>query len=76
VWTTRHAGLRVFVLDSLRSFGERGVVNTGFIRELVDHHLPQHPGYYGDLVWVIVMLEQWLRQQPTSHAFGRPLQRL
>ncbi len=70
VWTTNHAGLRAFVLDSLHSFAERGIVDARFTRDLVDHHLPQHPGYYGDLVWVIVMLEQWWRRQPTTRALG------
>ncbi|NWG73303.1 MAG: asparagine synthase, partial [Rubrivivax sp.] len=70
VWTSAHAGLRAFVLDNLRSFGERGVIDPRFGRELIDRHLPQHPGYYGDLVWVVVMLEQWLRRQPASPEFG------
>jgi asparagine synthase (glutamine-hydrolysing) len=61
--------LRAFVLDCLRSFGERGVIQPDFARELIDERLPQHPGYYGDLVWVIVMLEQWLRRQPASRNF-------
>jgi asparagine synthase (glutamine-hydrolysing) len=68
VWTNGHAGLRTFVLDSLRSFGERGVIHPDFARELIDERLPQHPGYYGDMVWVLVMLEQWLRQQTVTDA--------
>lgn len=70
VWTTHDATLRAFVLDALRSFGERGVVDPGFVHELMDTHLPRHPGYYGDMVWVMLMLEQWLRQQPRAHAFA------
>jgi asparagine synthase (glutamine-hydrolysing) len=68
VWTTRHDALRAFVRDALESFAGRGVVRPAFTRELLDTHLPQHPGYYGDMVWVLVMLEQWLRQQP-DHAW-------
>jgi asparagine synthase (glutamine-hydrolysing) len=22
--------------------------------------LPEHPGYYGEMVWILMMLEQWL----------------
>jgi asparagine synthase (glutamine-hydrolysing) len=64
VWTTRHAGVRAFVLDSLQSLAQRGVVKPSFTRRLLDTHMPRHPGYYSDMVWVLVMLEQWLRQQP------------
>ena len=28
---------------------------------LIDVHLPSHPGYYGEMVWVLMMLEQWLQ---------------
>jgi hypothetical protein len=33
--------------------------------------LPKAPGYYGEMVWVLMMLEQWLRgwetRGSTSH---------
>ncbi|MBI3154308.1 MAG: asparagine synthase C-terminal domain-containing protein [Burkholderiales bacterium] len=63
-WALRHDGLRAFVRDSLQSIAGRGVVRPDFARELLDTRLPQHPGYYGDMVWVLVILEQWLRHQP------------
>jgi asparagine synthase (glutamine-hydrolysing) len=25
--------------------------------------LPEAPGYYGELIWVLMMLEQWLRSR-------------
>ncbi|MCA0240624.1 MAG: asparagine synthase C-terminal domain-containing protein [Proteobacteria bacterium] len=62
VWTSRHAGLRKLAVDSLHSLADRGVVRADFIRELVDQYLPQHPGYYGELVWILMILEQWLQQ--------------
>ena len=66
VWTTRDASLKKLALDSLASLSERGVVKPAFITELVDVHLPAHPGYYGELVWILMMLEQWLqRHAPT-----------
>ena len=62
VWATRHAGLRELALDSLSSFAKRGIVRPDFIRTLVDQRLPEHPGYYGEMVWILMMLEQWLRR--------------
>jgi asparagine synthase (glutamine-hydrolysing) len=61
VWTTRHAALRDLARDSLDGIGKRGIVQMGFVDSLLQQHLPEHPGYYGEMVWILMMLEQWLR---------------
>ena len=61
VWATRHAGLRALADESLRSLAERGIVRRAFIKDLLDNRLPEHPGYYGEMVWILMMLEQWLQ---------------
>ncbi len=61
VWATRHEGLRALARDSLGSLSARGVVRADFIRTLIDQRLAEHPGYYGEMVWILMMLEQWLR---------------
>ena len=66
VWATRHAGLRAFASESLHALASRGIVQPGFARRLVDELLPQHPGYYGEMVWILMLLEQWLRTVPSS----------
>ena len=63
VWATRHAGLKAFAADSLQSLAGRGIVRREFVQPLLDSHLPAHPGYYGEMVWILMMLEQWLRAQ-------------
>jgi asparagine synthase (glutamine-hydrolysing) len=60
VWATRHPGLRAFARDSLQSLATRGIVREPFVRALLDERLPEHPGYYGEMVWILMMLEQWL----------------
>ncbi len=62
VWATRHAGLQALARDSLRSFATRGVVQPAFIDTLFDKRLPEHPGFYGEMVWILMMLEQWIRR--------------
>ncbi len=62
VWATRHAGLKRFAADSLRSLSTRGIVQPAFIDALLKEHLPAHPGYYGEMVWTLMMLEQWLQR--------------
>ena len=69
VWICQHSGLRKLATDSLLAFGERGIVRRDFITTLLTRHLQQHPGYYGEMVWLLMVLEQWLRvHAPNYHA--------
>jgi len=61
VWTTRHDALRRLATDSLGSLATRGIVRPEFIKELLDVRLASHPGYYGEMIWILMMLEQWLQ---------------
>jgi asparagine synthase (glutamine-hydrolysing) len=67
VWAHTHPALRSLAVDSVRSIGERGIVRREFIRALIDTHLPAHPGYYGELVWILLALEQWLRRHAPDY---------
>ncbi len=60
VWAVEHAGLRTLAMESLDSLRCRGIVRSDFLDRLVKEYLPQHPGYYGELVWILMMLAQWL----------------
>ncbi|MBC7604004.1 MAG: asparagine synthase [Ramlibacter sp.] len=62
VWLTRHGALKKLAIDSLASLSTRGIVRPEFITELVDKRLAEHPAYYGEMVWIMMMLEQWLQQ--------------
>ena len=61
VWATEHRGLRSLAENSLYSFGSRGIVRPEFIQSLLTERLATHPGYYGEMVWILMMLEQWLQ---------------
>jgi asparagine synthase (glutamine-hydrolysing) len=61
VWTTRHAGLRKLAEQSLCNLSDRNIVRATFINELLERQLPEHPAYYGEMVWILMMLEQWLQ---------------
>jgi asparagine synthase (glutamine-hydrolysing) len=62
VWMARDRDLQALALDSVRALGQRGIVREAFVAQLEKVLLPQHPAYYGELVWVLMMLEQWLRR--------------
>ena len=61
VWATRDTALKSLATDSVRALGERGIVRREFTEKLMRQHLPEHPGYYGEMVWLLMMLEQWFQ---------------
>jgi asparagine synthase (glutamine-hydrolysing) len=72
VWALRHPGLKDLAFGSLDALGERGIVRKEFLRELIRIHLPQHPGYYGEMVWILMMLEQWFQARERQARAERP----
>lgn len=60
-WMLKHAGLHRLASDSLNSLATRGMVRPAFIQQLLGTRLAEHPGYYGEMVWILMMLEQWLQ---------------
>jgi asparagine synthase (glutamine-hydrolysing) len=70
VWANRHAPLKALALESLNSLAGRGIVRPQFIRTLVEQRLPEHPGYYGEMVWILMMLEQWLQSHLPNTRLG------
>ena len=62
IWTMKHDGLRRLAMDSMNAIADRGLVRPEFLRDLIKIHMPDHPQYYGTMVWILMMLEQWLRQ--------------
>ena len=61
-WFQAHQPLRQIALDSLADLKQRRIVRPEFIDELTSVYVPSHANYYGTMVWVLMMLEQWLRQ--------------
>ncbi len=68
VWLQHHRALKALAFDSLSDLKARRIVRAGFIDDLLSRHLPEHPGYHGTMVWVLMMLEQWFKHhQDTAH---------
>lgn len=60
VWLTREPPLKALARDSLASLAGRNVIAAPFLDEL-DQHLQSHAGYYGEMIWILMILEQWLQ---------------
>jgi asparagine synthase (glutamine-hydrolysing) len=61
-WLQNRGRLRDIALDSLADLKQRSIVRSQFIDQLLSVHVPSHPKYYGTMVWVLMMLEQWYRR--------------
>jgi asparagine synthase (glutamine-hydrolysing) len=62
-WAVNHPGLNKLAKDSLHGLGDRAIVRHEFVDSLLNEHLPSHPGFYGEFVWIMTILEQWLRSK-------------
>jgi asparagine synthase (glutamine-hydrolysing) len=60
VWMVEHQPLKTLAYDSLDSFKKRGYLKPAYLDQLIEQHRTGHASYYGVMIWVLTMLEQWL----------------
>lgn len=59
-WLVGHKPLFDLAVASIAPLRERGIVQPRFIDELLDTRLREHAAYFGNMVWVLMMLGLWL----------------
>jgi len=62
-WIATYAPLRNLCRDAVASLGERRIFDRKFLDDLVTTRIEEHPGYYGTMVWILLMLELWFQQR-------------
>lgn len=67
VWLLGNAQLRALATGSLESLRDRGVIAARLVDAIADSGRSEAPAYYGELVWVMMMLEQWLQAHAASY---------
>ena len=65
-WLQSDTGLRTLAADNLAMLRARGIVRADFIDRLQDEHLAVHAGYYGTMIWVLMMLELWFQRHGSA----------
>jgi integrase len=60
------------IITSKNDSKERGIVCREFIDELTSRHVEVHANYYGTMVWILMMLEQWFGLHRATARAGRP----
>ena len=59
-WAARNAKLSDLAADALAALEQRRLLIPGFRDELMRTLVPAHPGYYGELLYILMMLGLWL----------------
>ena len=67
IWLTRSAPLHAFATESLARLHDHGIVRSTFAQGLLQNRLKEHPAYYGEMVWILIMLSEWIRSRGTQH---------
>ena len=60
VWALSHAPLKELVDDTLNKFEHRGYLKRQYIHTIRRQHARDQSTYFGKMIWVMLMLEQWL----------------
>lgn len=60
LWLKDYQPLKELAHGSLAKLKTRGYFNPEFIDKALTMHESTHAGYYGELVWIMMMLELWL----------------
>lgn len=59
-WLVRDAAFRELARASLDALASRGLIRATLVDDLFSRRLEEHAGYYGEMVWILMMLEHWL----------------
>jgi asparagine synthase (glutamine-hydrolysing) len=62
VWMNNNESLSGLVSDSLHALGRRGVFSSDALDRILKLHREGHASYYGELIWLLMVLELWLQE--------------
>nr|WP_305908391.1 asparagine synthase C-terminal domain-containing protein [Methylomarinum sp. Ch1-1]MDP4521219.1 asparagine synthase C-terminal domain-containing protein [Methylomarinum sp. Ch1-1] len=61
IWLKDHQPLKELAYDSINSLAKRGYFRKEFFDHAINMHQSIHAAYYGELIWILMMLELWLQ---------------
>ena len=59
-WLKTSDALRSLVNPAVARLVERGILQETFVSSLHSRHEQEHAAFYGNILWVLFMLENWL----------------
>ena len=66
IWLRDFKPLKELAYDSITSLKSRGYFQSDFLDYAVKMHQGMHAAYYGELIWILMMLELWLQSHSAS----------
>jgi len=60
VWLKESSALQDIVSSAMQRMRNRNIILPAYIDWVVDRHRHEHADFYGVMLWMLVMLEQWL----------------
>lgn len=63
VWTAKNQALKELAENSVRGLVDRKILRADFVDTLFSQYLYEHPGYYGEMIWISMMLAQWMESR-------------
>ena len=61
VWIKENEKLRSITLECLENLKARNIIKESLINEALQAHENVHAGYYGELIWIMVIFELWMQ---------------
>ena len=60
IWLKEHQPLKELAYDAIHGLKKRDYFQPKFLDHAIEMHQSIHAAYYGELIWVLMMLELWL----------------
>ncbi|NOQ64811.1 MAG: asparagine synthase [Methyloprofundus sp.] len=66
IWLKDYQPLKELAYDSINSLKKRAYFKEEFLDNAVKMHQSIHAAYYGELIWILMMLELWFQGKENS----------
>lgn len=62
-WMRNDPGLVDVTLTALTALRQRNIIQPAFIDQALEKQSSEHSAYYGELIWILTVLELWLQSR-------------
>ena len=66
IWLKSSSTLADKVYGNLSDLKHRRIVRGEFLDQLIRDHQKGHPGYFGYIIWDLIILEEWFKHHPET----------
>jgi asparagine synthase (glutamine-hydrolysing) len=66
LWLRDSPSLREQIFSNLSDLQARRIIQPAFLDRLLHLHSSEDARYYGVMIWVLAMLEEWMKKHPRA----------